>query len=132
MFVLLNKSHVPRGHEIIPLKIGFLPGSLPLFTGYFVLSKQYYFQLFQFSNVFSSKLIYFHRQARFLFRQQSGTTAKLRDEACRRGGVHLYCHIFQKARVTSNKNAHNLQHHFGAQYFILYHMVGFVLFGVSS
>ena len=32
-------------------------------------------------------------------------------------------HIFQKAQVTLNKNAHNLQHHFGAQFFMLFHMV---------
>ena len=39
-------------------------------------------------------------------------------------------HIFQKAQVTLNKNAHNLQHHFGAQFFMLFHMVWFILFGV--
>ena len=39
-------------------------------------------------------------------------------------------HIFPKSQVTSNKNAHNLQHYFGAQVFMLYHMVGFILFGV--
>ena len=32
-------------------------------------------------------------------------------------------HIFQKAQVTLNKNAHNLQHHFGAQFFMVFHMV---------
>ena len=39
-------------------------------------------------------------------------------------------HIFQKAQVTLNKNARNLQHHFGAQFFMLFHMVWFILFGV--
>ena len=39
-------------------------------------------------------------------------------------------HIFQKAQVTLNKNAHNLQHHFGAQFFMLFHMVWLILFGV--
>ena len=32
-------------------------------------------------------------------------------------------HIFQKAQVTLNKNAHNLQHHFWAQFFMLFHMM---------
>ena len=47
--------------------------------------------------------------------------------------VHVQCimvHIFQKAQVALNKNAHNLQHHFGAQFFMLFHMVWFILFGV--
>ena len=45
--------------------------------------------------------------------------------------ILLLCsHIFQKAQVTLNKNAHNLQHHFGAQFFMLFHMVWFILFGV--
>ena len=39
-------------------------------------------------------------------------------------------HIFQKGQVTLNKNAHNLQHHLGAQFFMLFHMVWFILFGV--
>ena len=39
-------------------------------------------------------------------------------------------HIFQKAQVTLNKNAHKLQHHFGAQFFMLFHMVCFILSGV--
>ena len=39
-------------------------------------------------------------------------------------------HIFQKSQVTYNKNAHNLQHHFGAQFFMLFHMVWFILFRV--
>ena len=47
--------------------------------------------------------------------------------------VHVQCimvHIFQKAQVALNKNAHNLQHHFGAQFFMLFHMVWFILYGV--
>ena len=44
--------------------------------------------------------------------------------------VSFLQHIFQKAQVTLNKNAHNLQHHFGAQFFMLFHMVWFILFGV--
>ena len=35
---------------------------------------------------------------------------------------HIYAYIFQKAQVTLNKNAHNLQYHFGAQFFMLFHM----------
>ena len=42
----------------------------------------------------------------------------------------IVLHIFQKAQVTLNKNAHNLQYHFGAQFFMLFHMVWFILFGV--
>ena len=32
--------------------------------------------------------------------------------------------------MTSNKNAHNFKRHFGAQFFMLYHLVGFILFRV--
>ena len=37
--------------------------------------------------------------------------------------VHFELHIPQKAQVTLNKNAHNLQHHLGAQYFMHFHIV---------
>ena len=39
-------------------------------------------------------------------------------------------HLSKGTTVTVNKNAHNLQHHFGAQFFMLFHMVWFILFGV--
>ena len=32
--------------------------------------------------------------------------------------------------MTSHKNAHNFQHHFWAQFFMLFHLVWFILFGV--
>ena len=32
--------------------------------------------------------------------------------------------------MTSNKNAHNFRHHFWAQFFMLFHLVWFILFGV--
>ena len=35
----------------------------------------------------------------------------------------LIFHIFQKGQVTLNKNANNLQHHFGTQFFMLFHIV---------
>ena len=37
--------------------------------------------------------------------------------------LRLLNHIFHKPQVTLNKNAHNSQHHFGAQFFMLFHMV---------
>ena len=37
--------------------------------------------------------------------------------------LRLLNHILQKPQVTLNKNAHNSQHHFGTQFFILFHMV---------
>ena len=57
--------------------------------------------------------------------------------------VHLciiyrtYClsfdwHIFEKAQVASNKNAHRLQHHFWAQFFMLFHMMWSILFRVLA
>ena len=57
--------------------------------------------------------------------------------------VHLciiyrtYClsfdwHIFEKAQVASNKNAHRLQHHFWAQFFMLFHMMWSILFCVLA
>ena len=41
-------------------------------------------------------------------------------------------HIFQKAQVASNKNAHKLQHHFWAQFFMLFHMMWSILFHVLA
>ena len=38
--------------------------------------------------------------------------------------------IFPKARVALNKNAHNFRPHFLAQFFMLFHMVWSILFGV--
>ena len=32
-------------------------------------------------------------------------------------------HIFPKAQVTANKNAHNFRHHFAAQFFVHFRMV---------
>ena len=42
----------------------------------------------------------------------------------------FHSHIFPKARVAANKNAHNYLEHFWAQSFMLFHMVWFVLFKV--
>ena len=41
-------------------------------------------------------------------------------------------HIFLKAQVASNKNAHKLQHHFWAQFFMLFHMMWSILFRVLA
>ena len=41
-------------------------------------------------------------------------------------------HIFQKAQVAANKNAHNFRHHIPAQFFMLFHMVWSILFGVLA
>ena len=41
-------------------------------------------------------------------------------------------HIFQKAQVASDKNAHKLQHHFWAQFFMLFHMMWSILSGVLA
>ena len=41
-------------------------------------------------------------------------------------------YIFPKGQVASNKNAHKLQHHFWAQFFMLFHMVRSVLFQVLA
>ena len=41
-------------------------------------------------------------------------------------------HIFPKAQVAANKNAHNFRHHFLAQFFMLFHMVWSILFGVLA
>ena len=41
-------------------------------------------------------------------------------------------HIFPKAQVTSNKNAHNFQHHFLAQFLMLFHLAWSILFGVLA
>ena len=39
-------------------------------------------------------------------------------------------HIFPKLQVTLNINAHNFRHPLWAQFFMLFHMVGYILFGV--
>ena len=41
-------------------------------------------------------------------------------------------HIFPKAQVTSNKNAHKFRHHFWAHFLILFHMTWSILFGVLA
>ena len=41
-------------------------------------------------------------------------------------------HIFPKAQVASNKNAHKLWHHFWAQFFMLFHIVWSILFRVLA
>ena len=41
-------------------------------------------------------------------------------------------HNFPKAQVAANKNANNVQHHFLAQFFMLFHMVRSILFGVLA
>ena len=41
-------------------------------------------------------------------------------------------HIFPKAKVTSNKNAHNFQHYFWAQFLMLFHLAWSILFGVLA
>ena len=41
-------------------------------------------------------------------------------------------HIFPKAQVAANKNAHNFRHHFPAQFFMLFHMVCSILFRVLA
>ena len=40
----------------------------------------------------------------------------------------LRMHIFPKAQVAANKNAHNFWRHLHAQFFMLFHMVGSILF----
>ena len=42
------------------------------------------------------------------------------------------CHIFPKAQVAADKNAHNFWHQFPAQFFMLFHMVWSILFGVLA
>ena len=51
-------------------------------------------------------------------------------QGCCENQTSTWPHVFQKAQVTLNKNAYNFQHHFGAQFFKLFHMVWFILFGV--
>ena len=41
-------------------------------------------------------------------------------------------HIFLKAQVASNKNAHKLRHHFWAQFFMLFHMMWSILLRVLA
>ena len=41
-------------------------------------------------------------------------------------------HIFPKAEVAANKNAHNFKHHFLVQFFILFHLVPSILNGVLA
>ena len=47
-------------------------------------------------------------------------------------GVAICLHIFPKAQVTSNKNAHNFWHHFRAQFLMLFHLAWSILFGVLA
>ena len=44
----------------------------------------------------------------------------------------IHTHIFPKAQVASNKNAHKLWHHFWAQFFMLFHMMWSILFRVLA
>ena len=44
----------------------------------------------------------------------------------------LDSHIFPKAQVATNKNAHNFWHHFLAQFFMLFLLVWSILFGVLA
>ena len=44
--------------------------------------------------------------------------------------VNMVLHIFPKAQVAANKNAHNFWHYFPAQVFMLFHMAWSILFGV--
>ena len=37
--------------------------------------------------------------------------------------LSIATHIFPKAQVATNKNAHNFQHHFWEQFFMFFHMV---------
>ena len=46
--------------------------------------------------------------------------------------LHITLHIFPKAQVASNKNAHKLRHHFWAKFFMLFHMVRPILFRVLA
>ena len=41
-------------------------------------------------------------------------------------------HIFPKAQMAANKNAHNFWHHFRKQFFMLFHMVWSILFKVLA
>ena len=41
-------------------------------------------------------------------------------------------HIFPKAQVAANKNAHDFRHHFLTQFFMLFHMVRSILFRVLA
>ena len=41
-------------------------------------------------------------------------------------------HIFPKAQVASNKNAHNFIHHIQALFFMLFHMMRSILFGMLA
>ena len=41
-------------------------------------------------------------------------------------------HIFPEAKMTSNKNAHYVRHHFQEKFFVLFHMVRSILFEVLA
>ena len=41
-------------------------------------------------------------------------------------------HIFPNVKVTWNKNEHNFWHHFLAQFFVPFHMMGSILLGVLA
>ena len=64
------------------------------------------------------------------FMRKSAHTFYLCQQHVKRFIIHKAHHIFRKGQVTLNQNAHNLQHHFGAQFFMLFHMVCFVLWEV--
>ena len=46
--------------------------------------------------------------------------------------LEIIVHIFPKAQVASNKNAHKVWHHFWAQFFMLSHMMWSILFRVLA
>ena len=46
--------------------------------------------------------------------------------------IALESHIFPKAQVATNKNAHNFWRHFHAQFFMLFHMMWSILLRVLA
>ena len=58
---------------------------------------------------------------------------QIQIESCPNWISHtLRGHIFSKAQVTSNKNAHNFRHHFWAQFLMLFSLAWSILFGVLA